>query len=145
MASLPIPTLPESEEGTLAFLADKMLTLNEQLQEKRSRFLRRLAEDYESVKITTILQAFDKLTFAEFVAELKNQKIKLTITQQDEWEDYFNQYRQSCQEISQSIASTDREIDLRVYHLYGLTYDEVLIVDPNTPITKEEYEKGNKD
>ena len=34
----------------------------------------------------------------------------------------------------------ENEIDRQVYHLYGLTYDEVLIVDPNTPITKEEYE-----
>ena len=25
---------------------------------------------------------------------------------------------------------------------YTLTYDEVLIVDPETPITREEYEKG---
>ena len=33
------------------------------------------------------------------------------------------------------------EIDLRVYQLYGLTYDEVLIVDPETPITREEYER----
>jgi len=32
------------------------------------------------------------------------------------------------------------KIDLLVYHLYGLTYDEVLIVDPKTPITREEYE-----
>ena len=35
----------------------------------------------------------------------------------------------------------ENEIDLLVYHLYGLTYDEVLIVDPETPITREEYEK----
>lgn len=33
------------------------------------------------------------------------------------------------------------QIDLLVYHLYGLTYDEVLNVDPQTPITREEYEK----
>ena len=33
------------------------------------------------------------------------------------------------------------KIDLLVYQLYGLTYDEVLIVDPDTPITREEYEK----
>lgn len=32
------------------------------------------------------------------------------------------------------------KIDNIVYHLYGLTYDEVLIVDPQTPITREEYE-----
>ena len=31
------------------------------------------------------------------------------------------------------------QIDRLVYHLYGLTYDEVLIVDPETPITREEY------
>ena len=35
----------------------------------------------------------------------------------------------------------EQQIDLLVYHLYGLTYDEVLIVDPETPITKEEYNK----
>jgi len=35
----------------------------------------------------------------------------------------------------------ESKIDLLVYHLYGLVYDEVLIVDPETPITREEYEK----
>lgn len=35
----------------------------------------------------------------------------------------------------------DEEIDFWVYKLYGLTYDEVLIVDPKTTITREEYEK----
>lgn len=35
----------------------------------------------------------------------------------------------------------ESKIDLLVYHLYGLAYDEVLIVDPETPITREEYEK----
>ena len=36
----------------------------------------------------------------------------------------------------------ERKIDSLVYHLYGLTYDEVLIVDPETPITREEYEQS---
>lgn len=34
----------------------------------------------------------------------------------------------------------ENQIDFLVYHLYGLTYDEVLIVDLDTPITREEYE-----
>lgn len=34
------------------------------------------------------------------------------------------------------------EIDLLVYHLYGLTYDEVLIIDPQAKWTREEYERG---
>lgn len=33
------------------------------------------------------------------------------------------------------------ETDCLVYHLYSLNYDEVLIVDLETPITREEYEK----
>lgn len=45
----------------------------------------------------------------------------------------------------QSDPSTDTtaledEIDFMVYKLYGLTYDEVLVVDPETPITREQYE-----
>lgn len=37
-------------------------------------------------------------------------------------------------------TSLENQIDFLVYHLYGLTYDEVLIVDPETPISREEYE-----
>ena len=36
-------------------------------------------------------------------------------------------------------STLESEIDLLVYHLYGLAYDEVLIVDPETPITRKEY------
>ena len=36
-------------------------------------------------------------------------------------------------------SSLENEIDKKVYRLYGLTYDEVLIVDPDTPITREKY------
>lgn len=37
------------------------------------------------------------------------------------------------------IKSLEQQIDLLVYHLYGLTYDEVLIIDPQSPIAREEY------
>ena len=43
----------------------------------------------------------------------------------------------------ESVADTQKlenRIDLLVYQLYGLTYDEVLIIDPQTPITRDEYE-----
>ena len=109
-------------------LADTMLTLNKQLQEKRSRFLRRLTENLEGVKITSALQTFDQMDFAGFVAELKKQKIKLTLVQQDEWEEYFNQYREACNQLSAQIAQTDNEIDQRVFDLYGLTQEEREVV-----------------
>ncbi len=40
------------------------------------------------------------------------------------------------------IIRKELEIDQLVYHLYNLTFDEVLIVDPQIQITREEYEKN---
>lgn len=40
-------------------------------------------------------------------------------------------------------SDLENQIDLHVYKLYGLTYDEILVVDPETPITREEYESNN--
>lgn len=37
----------------------------------------------------------------------------------------------------------EAEIDFLVYKLYGLSYDEVLVVDPGTGITREEYDNFN--
>lgn len=124
----PIKVISEDSQQPFIALADTMLSLNQQLQEKRGRFLRRLSENFEGIKITTALQQFDQLDFKEFVAELKKQKIKLSLIQQDEWEDYFNQYRQACQELSEQIKATDNEIDQRVFDLYGLTQEEREIV-----------------
>ena len=45
--------------------------------------------------------------------------------------------KESYDEFQEKKISS--EIDLLVYHLYGLTYDDVLIIDPETPITREEY------
>lgn len=42
-------------------------------------------------------------------------------------------------------TALENQIDFLVYHLYGLTYDEVLIVDPETPISREEYEAYKKE
>ena len=129
LAEIPIPIIELDAQQPFIALADTMLSLHKQLQEKRSRFLRRLSENFEGVKITTALQTFDQLEFKAFVAELKKQKIKLSLAQQDEWEDYFSQYRNDCQQLSEQIAQTDREIDQRVYQLYGLTEDEIKIVE----------------
>lgn len=48
-------------------------------------------------------------------------------------------------EILTNKKSVDENMDIidkQIYLLCNLTYDEVLIVDPDTPITREEYEKA---
>ncbi|MBQ6191273.1 MAG: N-6 DNA methylase [Bacteroidaceae bacterium] len=124
LEQIPIPAISLDAQQPFIALADKMLSLHKDLQEKRSRFLRRLGENIEGVKITTALQTFDELDFAGFVAELKKQKKKLSLSQQDEWEEYFNQNKETCQALAQQISETDQEIDTRVFDLYGLTPEE---------------------
>ena len=116
------------DQQPLARLTDLQMQQVCQLQEKRSRFLRRLSENLEGVKITTALQRFDQMDFAGFVTELKKQKIRLSLSEQDEWEEYFNKNVSECQQLSSQIAQTDNEIDQRVFDLYGLTPDEREIV-----------------
>ena len=109
--------------------ADRMLSLNRDLQSKRARFISFLQNNLPGVKITSSLETFDNLDFAGFVAELKKQKIALSLTQQDEWLDFFNKYKSDCNNLSAQIAATDKEIDTRVYALYDLTEEEIKVIE----------------
>lgn len=46
----------------------------------------------------------------------------------------------NCKQQGRESIEEEIIIDILVYHLYNLSYEEVLIVDPETTITKEEYE-----
>ncbi len=128
-----LPKLDNSAKKDLAdelsSLADKMLSLNKDLQAKRARFLQLLQNNLPEVKITSALADFDTLDFAGFVAELKKQKIKLSLSQQDEWLDFFDKYKSACEELKSSIAATDAEINQLVYDLYGLTEEERKLIE----------------
>ena len=122
--------IPEcADQQPFIDLADKMLSLNKDLQAKRARFIRRLQDNMPDIKITGTLETFDTLDFAGFVAELKKQKIKLSLVQQDEWEEYFDKYKTACTELTSAISATDAEIDTRVYNLYGLTEEERKLIE----------------
>ena len=124
-----IKHIPLADQQPFIDLADRMLSLNKDLQAKRARFLRRLQDNMPDIKITGTLETFDTLDFAGFVAELKKQKIKLSLVQQDEWEEYFGQYKAALNVVSAQISATDKEIDERVYALYGLTEDEIKTIE----------------
>ncbi len=45
-----------------------------------------------------------------------------------------------AKDYSSDTLNEETAIDFLVYHLYSLSYEEVLIIDPETPIMREEYE-----
>ena len=128
LEQIPIPIISLDAQQPFIALAETMLSLNQQLQDKRTRFLRRLSDNLEGVKITTALQAFDQLDFKGLMAELKKQKIHIPVKEQDEWEDFFKERVAECRALSAQIKATDEEIDNKVFDLYGLTEEERKIV-----------------
>lgn len=126
---LPIPNILENESNYLLEKADQMLSLNKELQEISSKFHRTLERKFELETLPKKLQEWYELNFAEFVKELGKKKIKLSLSEEGEWEDYFLQEQQKALEIKAKIEATDKEIDQMVYELYGLTPEEIEIVE----------------
>lgn len=41
---------------------------------------------------------------------------------------------------NEAITIQEQQIDIMVYNLYGLSHKEVKTIDPNFPLTQEEYD-----
>jgi type II restriction/modification system DNA methylase subunit YeeA len=75
------------------------------------------------------LQNWYLLTYAELIAELGKKKLKLSLADEAEWENYFVQEAYKALAIKNQLETTDRYIDQLVYALYGLTEAEISIVE----------------
>ena len=126
----PLPEIPDNAEMFIE-KADKMLFLNKNLQELSQKFQRLLTRKFELEKLTTKLQEWYLLEFSEFVKELKKSKIKLSLKEEMEWEEIFLENKEEAEKIKNEIEMTDKEIDRMVYELYGLSEEEVNIIERN--------------
>ncbi len=129
LLNIPIKQISLEQQKPFIEKADLMLSLNKELYEKSNKFLQRLKDNLHLEKVSKKLDNFYDLNFAEFSNELKKQKIELKLKEQDEWQDYFETYKKELIELKQKIDLTDNEIDQMVYKLYGLTPEEIRIVE----------------
>lgn len=80
------------------------------------------------------LQNWYNLEFSEFINALNNAKNriggeKLSKIQEMEWLEVFETKKAEAQNLKAEIEKTDHEIDQMVYELYGLTEEEIRIVE----------------
>jgi hypothetical protein len=127
----PIPKITIKAQQPFIEKADLMLVLNKDLQGLSAKFQRSLQRQFpeELEKLPKKLQDWYELSFADFIKELKKKKIKLSLSQEAEWEDYFLAEQQKALDLKAQIDATDKEIDQMVYVLYGLTEEEIEIVE----------------
>lgn len=129
--SLPIKNIPLSSQQPFVEKADLMLSLNKDLQELNGKFQRTIQREFSLEKLSKKLENWYELSYSDFLKELSKLKVVLSLSQKSEWEDYFNQEQQKAQTIKNQIDSTDKEIDQMVYELYGLSEEEIEIVENN--------------
>ena len=94
-----------------------------------TRFLSLLTAKYPSLQPTRKLESWPELTFADFLKEVKKQKIAWSLKEESEWLEHFTGEQAAARALRQEIEKTDREIDGMVYTLYGLREAEVAMVE----------------
>jgi hypothetical protein len=127
--NLPIKVIDEAGQSNFVVKVNQMLALNKDLQELAQKFQRSIQRKFELDELPKKLQDWYLLTYAEFIKELAKKKIKLSLAQEAEWEDYFTQEAKKALALKQQIDTTDKEIDQMVYKLYELTEEEIKIVE----------------
>ena len=123
---IPIPSLFES---SINENVEKIISANEKFQSLLDIFSGLLQSKFEIDKISKKLQSWYKLEVKYFLKELKKLKVQLSLTEEAEWIQYFSKQKERALILKSEIEKTDKEIDQMIYELYGLTEEEIKIVE----------------
>ena len=126
---LPIPKISLKHQQPFIAKGSSILSLNKELQENSQKFQRTIQRKFELEELPKKLQDWYKLSYSEFIKEIGKKKVKLSLSQEAEWEDYFLEESRKALELKATIDATDKAIDTMVYELYGLSEEEIAIVE----------------
>jgi type I restriction-modification system DNA methylase subunit len=125
--ALPI-RVPKDFNGFVS-KANEMLTAHAEYHALTKRTLDLLRFKYTLPTLSRALENWPGLEFMGFLAELKKAKVQMTLAEEAEWLTYFTAEKAKAQALQVQIAKTDKEIDALVYQLYGLTEEEIAVVE----------------
>jgi len=130
---LPIIKPNNAEQEGFAELANKILVYSKDLGVIETKFVKYLAVQ-TGIDINNKLHAWHELEFGGFIKELnkaikKSSGEKLSKMDEMEWMEVFDTKKAEAQNLKAEIDKTDKEIDQMVYELYGLTEEEIKIVE----------------
>ena len=129
-----IPKASKEKQEQLKVYSNELTQLYCNYEICSTKFKSYLQSQFSIEKLTTKLQNWHELTFAEFIKEL-NKAIKtvggtpLTKLQEMEWMEVFETKKAETQTLKAEIEKTDAAIDKMVYELYGLSEEEIKIVE----------------
>lgn len=126
---LPIKNVSITNQKQIANAVETILTLTKKFNSQVGNFFDLLQGKFEFEKFSKKLQNWHELNFKDFLKELKKAKVQLGLSEEAEWMQYFNEQKQKVRELKLEINRVDGEIDQMVYELYGLTEEEIKVVE----------------
>ncbi len=126
---MPIIKANLNQQQSLAQKAEKMIELNSRLYDETQKALELIELEYKPKKITQKLEQFYILGLNPFIEELEKQGAKLTLAQKEDLITWYKTKSDLLSSIKAEIDRTDHEIDQEVYNLYGLTDEEIKIIE----------------
>ncbi|MBN4085158.1 restriction endonuclease subunit M, partial [Flavobacteriaceae bacterium AH-315-B10] len=132
ISTIPISNKINEIDVKLSELSKKLIITTQENNTLINNFQQLLQSKFTIEKLSKKLQNWHDLEFGEFLKELKKKKVQLSLSEEAEWMNYFNEQKEKAQNLKSEIDKTDSEIDQMVYKLYGLTEDEIAIVEEST-------------
>jgi hypothetical protein len=128
-----LPIYPANSIEQMLFIekADEMLKLNKKLTNEIDSFKEWLQLNFTLEKFSKKLDKYYKLDLKELLAELKKKKVKLNSKDIKEIKEEFSSNKDRVIRLNTEIEKTDNEINQMVYDLYGLTNEEIKIIEDN--------------
>jgi type I restriction-modification system DNA methylase subunit len=127
--NLPISNSKKINQNHFSNKVDLIISTKRELIELSKKLQGNLQRKFALEEISKKLQEWYLLSYSDFIKELGKKKVKLSLSEEAEWETYFTAEAKKALELKSQIDKTDKEIDQMVYALYELTEDEIKIVE----------------
>jgi len=126
-----LPIYPATYDQQKPFIekGKKMLELNKEFMNEINSFKEWLQLNFDIKKFSQKLDKYYKLDLKELLVELKRKKVKLNSNDIKEIKEEFSSNKDRVIRLNTEIEKTDDEINQMVYDLYGLTNEEIKIIE----------------
>lgn len=127
----PIVNALEKEKKSIEALVNKMLKVKSGSSEMRKSYLTILTANFPAKKPLSnkLKNNLWSMEFVDVLVELEKSGITIPARKQKEWLELFHEERTKARKLQTEIEKTEKEIDQLVYQLYGLTQEEIGIIE----------------
>ncbi|TAE07778.1 MAG: hypothetical protein EAZ95_18030 [Bacteroidetes bacterium] len=126
---IPIPYISAQDQQVFVAKVERLIDLKRQIFKSEKDMTDLLEGRFGVGKFGKKLADWYKGHWKDFLAILTKAKVGLTISQELEWKNFFEDEKQKTLPIAQEAQILENEIDTLVYALYDLSLEEIRLIE----------------